>query len=76
MMINYGVLVVNFCYATFGAILTLLFMMLGYKIFDHMTPFDTCSELDNANVAVGLVIAGIFIGVGIAVGLVIGLGLN
>jgi uncharacterized membrane protein YjfL (UPF0719 family) len=76
MMINYSVLLVNFGYAAFGAVLTLFFMMLGYKIFDRVTPFNTGEELDDANVAVGLVVAGIFIGVGIAVGLVIGLGLN
>ena len=66
----------NFGYAIVGAILTLLFMMLGYKIFDKMTPFDTSKQLTEKNVAVGIVVGSIFIGLGIAVGLVIGMGLN
>jgi len=71
-----SITLLNFVYAIVGAILTLLFMMLGYKIFDKMTPFDTSKELAEKNVAVGIVLGSIFIGLGIAVGLVIGMGLN
>jgi len=71
-----SITLLNFVYAIVGAILTLLFMMLGYKIFDRMTPFDTSKELAEKNVAVGIVVGSIFIGLGIAVGLVIGMGLN
>jgi len=71
-----SITLLNFGYAIVGAILTLLFMMLGYKIFDKMTPFDTSKELAEKNVAVGIVLGSIFIGLGIAVGLVIGMGLN
>jgi len=71
-----SITLLNFGYAIVGAILTLLFMMLGYKIFDKMTPFDTSKELAEKNVAVGIVVGSIFIGLGIAVGLVIGMGLN
>ena len=66
----------NFLYATIGAILTILFMMIGYKLFDKMTPFETSTKLAENNTAVGIVVGSIFIGLGIAVGLVIGLGLN
>ncbi len=66
----------NFCYAILGALLTLGFMVLGYKLFDKMTPFDTSKELSENNTAVGMVIGSIFIGLGIAIGLVVGLGLN
>ncbi len=66
----------NFGYAIVGAILTLLFMVLGYKIFDKMTPFDTSKQLAENNIAVGIVVGSIFVGLGIAVGLVIGMGLN
>jgi len=52
------------------------FMVLGYKIFDKMTPFDTSKQLAEKNVAVGIVVGSIFVGLGIAVGLVIGMGLN
>ncbi len=73
---EFSITLLNFVYAIVGAILTLLFMMLGYKIFDRMTPFDTSKELAEKNVAVGIVVGSIFIGLGIAVGLVIGMGLN
>ena len=66
----------NFLYAVRGALLTLVFMAVGYKLFDRMTPFDTSRELAGKNTAVGIVVGAIFIGLGIAVGLVIGLGLN
>ncbi len=71
-----SITLLNFGYAIVGVILTLLFMMLGYKTFDKMTPFDTSKELAEKNVAVGIVVGSIFIGLGIAVGLVIGMGLN
>lgn len=67
---------INMAYALVGAIMALLFMMLGYKLFDHLTPFETAKELANGNIAVGIVIGSIFVGLGIAIGLVVGLGLN
>ncbi len=69
-------MVANFIYSIMGGLLTLLFMYIGYKLFDKTTHFDTSKELAKDNKAVGLVVLGIFVGVGIAVGLVIGLGLN
>lgn len=71
-----SIAILNFLYAICGALLTLVFMALGYKLFDKMTPFDTSRELAAQNVAVGIVVGAIFIGLGIAVGLVIGMGLN
>ena len=71
-----SITLLNFSYAIVGAILTLLFMALGYKIFDKMTPFDTSKQLAEKNVAVGIVVGSIFVGLGMAVGLVIGMGLN
>lgn len=52
------------------------FRMIGYRIFDRMTPFDTSRQLQEKNVAVGIVVGSIFVGLGVSVGLVIGLGLN
>jgi uncharacterized membrane protein YjfL (UPF0719 family) len=66
----------NMGYAVAGAMLTLIFMLGGYKLFDMVTPFDTSRELAEKNLAVGIVVGAIFIGLGIAIGLVIGLGLN
>jgi uncharacterized membrane protein YjfL (UPF0719 family) len=71
-----GILIANFVYAVFGVILTLIFMLLGFKLFDRLTPFDTSKQLSDNNIAVGIVVGSIFIGLGIAVGLVIGMGLN
>jgi len=66
----------NMGYAVVGATLTLVFMVIGYKIFDRITPFNTSEQLSEKNVAVGIVVGSVFIGLGIAVGLVIGMGLN
>ena len=71
-----SIMALNIGYAIFGAILTVACMLIGYKIFDRITPFDTSRELAEKNIAVGIVVGSIFIGLGIAVGLVIGMGLN
>ena len=71
-----AIVVSNFTYAILGALLTILFMVLGYKILDWITPFDTSKQLGEGNVAIGIVIGSMFVGLGIAVGLVVGLGLN
>ncbi|MDY6880683.1 MAG: DUF350 domain-containing protein [Desulfatiglans sp.] len=71
-----SITLLNLAYAAIGAVLTILFMIIGYKIFDGLTPFSTSRELADKNVAVGIVVGSIFIGLGIAVGLVIGMGLN
>jgi len=66
----------NFIYAFAGATFALLFMIIGYKLFDKITPFDTSAELSKQNIAVGIVVGSMFVGLGTAIGLVIGLGLN
>jgi len=71
-----AIVVSNFTYAILGALLTILFMVLGYKILDWITPFDTSKQLGEGNVAIGIVVGSMFVGLGIAVGLVVGLGLN
>jgi uncharacterized membrane protein YjfL (UPF0719 family) len=73
---QFSIILLNFLYALGGASLTILFMLLGYKIFDKITPFNTAEELAKKNTAVGIVVGSIFIGMGIAIGLVIGMGLN
>jgi uncharacterized membrane protein YjfL (UPF0719 family) len=69
-------LILNFLYAAIGGGLTLFFMWMGCKLFNHMVCFNISEELGKGNIAVGLMIMGIFIGIGTALGLVIGLGLN
>jgi uncharacterized membrane protein YjfL (UPF0719 family) len=66
----------NLGYAIVGAAITIVFIVIGYKTFDKMTPFDTSRQLAEQNIAVGIVVGSIFIGLGIAIGLVIGMGLN
>jgi uncharacterized membrane protein YjfL (UPF0719 family) len=73
---EFSITLLNFLYAIFGAILTIAFMVIGYRIFDKITPFNTSKQLEEKNVAVGIVVGAIFIGLGIAVSLVIGMGLN
>ncbi len=73
---EWSIVFLNLAYAVFGAFLTLGFMVIGFKIFDKITPFDTSKQLAEKNVAVGIVVGSVFIGLGIAVGLVIGMGLN
>ena len=71
-----SIVLLNLGYALAGACLALVFMVVGYKIFDKMTPFDTSKQLEEKNIAVGIVVGAICVGLGIAVGLVIGMGLN
>lgn len=71
-----SITLLNLGYAIAGALLTLVFMIIGYKMFDRMTPFNTSKQLAENNVAVGIVVGSIFVGLGIAVGLVIGMALN
>ncbi len=71
-----SIVVLNIVYAVLGAMLTLGFMLIGYLVFDRLTPFETSRQLAQGNVAVGLVVGAIFVALGIAIGLVVGLGLN
>ncbi len=73
---EFTITLLNFAYALGGALLALFFMLIGYRLFDKITPFNTSRELAGGNVAVGIVIGSIFVGLGIAIGLVIGMGLN
>lgn len=69
-------MLLNFLYAIAGGLLTLFFMWLGCKVFSHIVQFPIGEQLKEGNMAVGLMVMGIFIGIGTALGLVIGLGLN
>ncbi len=68
--------ILNFIYVILGGLLTLVFMKLGCSMFNKIVTFNISEELGKGNVAVGLMVMGLFIGVGIALGLVIGLGLS
>lgn len=49
------------------AILALVLMFVGYKIFDMITPYNFAEEIKEKNAAVGAVIAAIFIAVAIII---------
>ncbi len=75
-----GIVLLNLLYALLGGVwangAAIAFMFFGYRVIDHVTPFDTAHQLQEGNVAVGIMVGGMFVGIGIAVGLVIGMGLN
>lgn len=76
MSTNIDPIILNFVYVILGGLLTLLFMKLGCGMFNKIVTFNISEELGKGNVAVGLMVMGLFIGIGIALGLVIGLGLS
>ena len=76
MSTNLDPMILNFIYVILGGLLTLLFMKLGCSMFNKIVTFNISEELGKGNVAVGLMVMGLFIGIGIALGLVIGLGLS
>ena len=69
-------IILNFIYVMFGGFLTLGFMKISCTMFNRMVNFNISDELGKGNIAVGLMVMGIFIGLGISLGLVIGLGLS
>ena len=69
-------IVLNLIYVATGGLMTLFFMWMGCKVFSHIVNFNIPEKLAEGNLAVGMMIAGMFIGIGTALGLVIGLGLN
>lgn len=66
----------NFIYAILGVIIGILSSVGTYKLFSRTTSFDIPSELEKGNLAVGMVVGGIFIMIGLIVGLIIGMSLN
>ena len=66
----------NVLYSCMGGVLTLFFMWFGCRLFSHIVSFSIPDQLAKGNIAVGLMLMGMFIGIGTALGLTIGLGLN
>jgi len=75
-MIDIPPIILNFVYVMFGGFLTLAFMKISCSMFNRMVNFNISDELGKGNIAVDLMVMGIFIGLGISLGLVIGLGLS
>ncbi|KHF26434.1 DUF350 domain-containing protein [Solemya velum gill symbiont] len=69
-------LLLNIIYVATGGVMVLFFMWMGCKLFSHIVNFSIPDKLAEGNIAVGIMIAGMFVGIGTALGLVIGMGLN
>ena len=70
------IMVRNFLYAIFGVLVGVISAVLTYKLINRTTSFDIPNELEKGNLAVGIVVGGIFIMIGLIVGLIIGMSLN
>jgi uncharacterized membrane protein YjfL (UPF0719 family) len=70
------IMVRNFLYAIFGVLVGVISAVLTYKLVNRTTSFDIPNELEKGNLAVGIVVGGIFIMIGLIVGLIIGMSLN
>jgi len=66
----------NFIYAIVGVMVGVISSVLTYKLINRTTHFDIPNELEKGNLAVGVVVGGIFIMIGLIVGLIIGMSLN
>ena len=66
----------NFLYAIAGVMVGVISSVLTYKLINRITRFDIPVELEKGNLAVGVVVGGIFIMIGLIVGLIIGMSLN
>lgn len=53
----------TFIYWAIGMVL----FIVGYKLFDFITPFNLNEEIDNHNIGAGLVVGGLFIAIAIVV---------
>lgn len=72
----YEPLFLNSIYAIGGVVLGILTAIITYKLINKITHFDIPKELEKGNLAVGVVVCGIFIMIGLIVGLIIGMSLN
>jgi uncharacterized membrane protein YjfL (UPF0719 family) len=70
------IMIRNFLYAIVGVMVGVISSVLTYKLINRITAFDIPNELEKGNLAVGVVVSGIFIMIGLIVGLIIGMSLN
>ncbi len=71
-----NVIFLNLTLAVVGVVIGLAFAILSYKLFDRVTHFSFAKELEKGNLAVGIVVGGLFVMIGLMIGLIIGMGLN
>jgi uncharacterized membrane protein YjfL (UPF0719 family) len=66
----------NTLYAVGGVILGVVAAIVTYKLFNKVTNFHIATELEKGNLAVGVVVCGIFIMIGLIVGQIVSMSLN
>ena len=69
-------IILNLIYATTGSALSLIISWIASTIFQQRMGFKLRDALSSGNLAVGLVMLGIFVGNGIGMGIIIGMSLN
>ena len=67
---------INITYAIICIVIGIVAMVIGYKIFDVLTPFNTALELKSGNIAAAIFNGLVALGIGICSGLVIGMSCN
>jgi uncharacterized membrane protein YjfL (UPF0719 family) len=67
---------INITYAIICIVISIVAMVIGYKIFDVLTPFNTALALKSGNIAVAIFNGLVALGIGICSGLVIGMSCN
>lgn len=70
------IMIRNFVYAILGVLVGMFASIGTYKLVNKTTRFDIPNELEKGNLAVGIVVGGIFVMIGLIVGLIIGMSLN
>ena len=67
---------VNLSYSIICIVVSIMAMLVGYKLFDRLTPFNTAELLEKNPIAVGIFNGLIALGIAVCSGLVIGLSCN
>jgi uncharacterized membrane protein YjfL (UPF0719 family) len=75
-MTNFDPIILNLIYAMSGSTLSLLISWMASAIFERRMGFRLKDKLAEGNLAVGMVMLGIFVGNGIGMGIIIGMSLN
>jgi len=69
-------LVINLTYAVAGILLGIMSAIITLKLFSKISQFNMQEELEKGNLAIGMVVGGLFIMIGLIVGLITGMSLN
>lgn len=67
---------INLSYAVVCIVVGIIAMLVGYILFDKVTPYDTAKLLEKDPRAVGIFNGLIALGIGVCSGLIIGLSVN